>query len=51
MAEPDNITLLYLRRIDAKIDRIDGRPADLALRVNEVHSAVIGLRRDQVLDT
>lgn len=50
MADPENLTLVYLRRIDEKIDRVDDRLSDLTVRVNEVHSSVIGLRRDQVGD-
>ncbi|MBI5120745.1 MAG: hypothetical protein HZA67_07050 [Rhodospirillales bacterium] len=50
MADPENLTLVYLRRIDEKIDRVDDKLSDLTVRVNEVHSSVIALRRDQVGD-
>ncbi|OHC75471.1 MAG: hypothetical protein A3G18_06485 [Rhodospirillales bacterium RIFCSPLOWO2_12_FULL_58_28] len=50
MAEPENLIMVYLRRIDEKIDRADNKLSDLTLRVNEVHSSVIALRRDQVQD-
>lgn len=50
MSEPENLTLVYLRRIDEKVDRVDDKISDLTLRVNEVHSSVIALRRDQVGD-
>lgn len=50
MADSENLTLVYLRRIDEKVDRIDNKLSDLTLRVNEVHLSVIALRRDQVQD-
>lgn len=50
MAEPENMTLVYLRRIDEKVDRMDGRLTELGLRVNEVHASIIAARRDQVQD-
>lgn len=50
MAEPESMTLVYLRRIDEKIDRMDGRLTELGLRINEVHASVIAARRDQVQD-
>lgn len=47
VSEPENLALVYLRRIDEKIDRMDGRLSELGLRVNEVHASVIAACRDR----
>ncbi len=47
--EPDNLTSVYLRRMDA-ITRVDERIGDLTLRVNDVQASIAGLRRDQAQD-
>ena len=36
MAEPDNIVLVYLRRIDEKVDRVIDDVRDLKVRMTEV---------------
>lgn len=48
--EPDNLVLRYLRRIDENVIRLDDRVSQLTMRVNDIHAAVVGLRRDQAND-
>lgn len=50
MDEPENIVLVYLRRMDAKLDRALEEIAELKLRQNETHRAVLALRREQTSD-
>lgn len=46
--EPDNIVLIHLRRIDAKLDRLIDETADMKARLQTVETAVVDLRRDVV---
>lgn len=48
--EPENMILVYLRRLDAKFDRLLDEFGELKRRQNDTHSAVLALRRDQVAD-
>lgn len=48
--EPDNLVLVYLRRLDEKVTRLDDRLGEMTLRINDVHAAILALRRDQVSD-
>ena len=42
--EPDNAVLVYLRRIDTKIDRLTDDVQDLKHRVTSLEGQVAGLR-------
>jgi hypothetical protein len=44
--EPENILLVYLRRIDAKIDRLLDDVADLKRRMTSVENQVASLHAD-----
>ena len=46
----ENLMLEHLKRFQASLDRIDRRLGELTARQSETHSAVLGLRRDQVND-
>ena len=46
--EPDNLVLVYLRRIDAKTDRLTEDVQDLKHRVTSLEGQVAGLRSDLV---
>lgn len=48
--EPENLTLVYLRRMDAKLDKVLDELADLRLRSSETQLGVAALRRDQGVD-
>lgn len=48
--EPENLTLVYLRRLDAKVDRVLDEIADLRQRQSETHRSVLTLRREQTGD-
>ncbi|MDR3517453.1 MAG: hypothetical protein P4M00_16740 [Azospirillaceae bacterium] len=48
--EPESLTSVYLRRMDAKLDRVINEIAELKLCQNDTTRAVVGLRRDQVGD-
>jgi len=48
--EPDNLVLVYLRRMDAKLDRALEEIAELKLRQNDTHRATLALRREQTSD-
>ncbi len=41
--EPDNLVLIYLRRLDAKMDRIIEDMSDVKLRLTAVEEAVVRL--------
>jgi outer membrane murein-binding lipoprotein Lpp len=45
-AEPDNLVLVYLRRIDGKIDRLTEDVQDLKHRVTSLESEVASFRAD-----
>jgi len=40
MSEPENITLVYLRRIDEKLDRVIADVADMKLRVGHLETSM-----------
>ena len=42
--------LEHLKRFQATLERIEGRLDELTVRQTETHTAVLGLRRDQVDD-
>jgi cell division septum initiation protein DivIVA len=44
--EPDNMVLVYLRRIDGKIDRLIEDVQDLKHRVTSLDGQVAGLRSE-----
>ena len=48
--EVENMMLEHLKRFQSTLDRIGQDLRELKTRQNETHSAVIGLRRDQVQD-
>lgn len=43
---PENIVLIYLRRMDAKLDRALEEIAELKHRQTETQRAVLAMRRD-----
>ena len=45
MAEPDNIVLTYLRRIDEKVDRVIDDMRDVKVRLTAVEEAIVGVNR------
>jgi predicted nuclease with TOPRIM domain len=44
--EPENLVLVYLRRIDAKVDGLDRRIDDLTQRMSAVETGLASVRRD-----
>ena len=46
----ENLMLEHLKRFQATLERIEGRLDELTVRQTETHTAVLGLRRDQVDD-
>ena len=46
----ENLMLEHLKRFQATLDRVERKLGELATRQTETHSAVLGLRRDQVND-
>lgn len=48
--DPDNIVLVYLRRMDAKIDRVVEDIAEVKLRQNDLTRSVATLPREQAGD-
>ncbi len=46
----ENLMLEHLKRFEATLERMDRRLAELTTRQTETHTAVLGLRRDQVND-
>jgi|GEM_PF-1235525 hypothetical protein len=45
MTEPDNLVLIYLRRIDEKVDRVIADVADLKIRVTDAEEGQAGIHR------
>ena len=45
MTEPDNIVLVYLRRIDEKVDRLADDLRDLKVRMTGVDENLAGVQR------
>jgi hypothetical protein len=43
MTEPDNIVLVYLRRIDEKVDRLSDDVRDLKVRMTGVEENLAGV--------
>ena len=43
--EPENLTLNYLRRLDAKMDRLIGDVHDVKIRLTSVEEALVGVNR------
>lgn len=48
--EPENLTLVYLRRIDQRQERMEGTLAEIILRMNDQSRMIAGMRRDQAGD-
>lgn len=48
--EPENLVLVYLRRMDAKIDKVIDTQQEHGHRLSRVESQLAGLRRDQGSD-
>lgn len=46
----ENLMLEHLKRFQATLDRVERDMRELKTRQNETHSAVLGLRRDQLGD-
>lgn len=46
----ENLLLEHMKRFQASLDRVEREFRDLKTRQNETHSAVLGLRRDQLGD-
>ena len=46
---PDSLILVYLRRVDAKLDRLGEDVRDLRTRVSAVESGLNAVRRDLVV--
>lgn len=44
--EPENLVLVYLRRIDAKVDALGVRMDDLTHRMSAVEIGLVSVRRD-----
>jgi len=44
--EPENLALVYLRRIDAKVDSLAGDLHEVRDRLTAVEIALAGIRRD-----
>lgn len=45
MSEPDNVLLVYLRRIDEKVDRLIDDVRDLKVRVTNVEEGLAAVNR------
>jgi len=45
VAEPDNIVLVYLRRMDEKLDRLIEDVGDLKVRMTALEEGVAGIQR------
>jgi len=43
--EPDNIVLVYLRRLDEKVDRLIDDVGDLKVRMTAVEESIAGVNR------
>ena len=48
MAEPDNLVLVYLRRMDEKLDCVVERLDNLMARLGSIKKQVLGARRDLI---
>ena len=48
--EPENLTLVYLRRMDGKIDHLMDEVAEIKLRQTDIARSVGSIRRDQGSD-
>lgn len=49
MAEdPESLTLVYLRRLDTKLDGLHAELREMKDRQTDTHAAVLGLRRDHI---
>ena len=45
MPEPDNVVLVYLRRIDEKVDRVIDDVRDLKVRITNLEEGQAGIQR------
>ncbi|MFZ1430596.1 MAG: hypothetical protein WAS21_27985 [Geminicoccaceae bacterium] len=48
MSEPENITLVYLRRLDGKLDQLVDAVGGLTQRMQAVETGLLELRRETV---
>ena len=46
----ENLMLEHLKRFQATLDRLERKITEFTVRQTDTHSAVLGLRRDQVND-
>ena len=46
----ENLMLEHMKRFQASLERIERKLGELSIRQNDTHTAVLGLRRDQVSD-
>lgn len=46
----DNLMLEHLKRFQGTLERVERKLTELTTRQTETHTAVLGLRRDQVSD-
>ena len=46
----ENLMLEHLKRFQATLERIERRLDEITTRQNDTHTAVLGLRRDQLND-
>jgi tetrahydromethanopterin S-methyltransferase subunit G len=46
----ENLVLEHMKRIQASLERIERRLGEVTTRQTDTHTAVLGLRRDQVND-
>lgn len=45
MTDPENITLVFLRRLDEKMDCLSDDMRDLKVRMTSVEEAIVGINR------
>lgn len=48
--EPENLVLVYLRRLDTKVDAIKDDLQDVKVRLNRLENTLITFRREQTND-
>lgn len=46
-SEPDNLVLVYLRRLDAKVDRVIETQGEVVYRLGRLEEGMARFRRDQ----
>ena len=43
--EPESLVLVYLRRIDSKVDRLSEDMSDIKIRLTSVEEGLVGVQR------